>query len=92
MEITDVRVRRLSVDDRMKAIVSITIDNELAIHDIKVIESGGQLFVAMPARKTAKGEHKDIAHPIKSEIRAYLENEILNKYHEEVENRKEEDV
>lgn len=70
----------MNTDGKMKAIVSVTFDNELVIHDIKVIEGKGKYFVAMPSRKTPEGEFKDIAHPINADIRTYLENAILEKY------------
>ena len=69
MQITDVRVRRIEKEGKMKAIVSITLDNEFVIHDIKVIEGEKGLFIAMPSRKATDGEYRDIAHPINSETR-----------------------
>lgn len=86
MKITDVRIKRVSTDSRMKAIVSVTFDNEFVVHDIKIIEGQDKLFTAMPSRKTPEGEYKDIAHPINSEMRAKLENEILAKYQEDLKN------
>lgn len=80
MQITDVRVRRIEKEGKMKAIVSITLDNEFVIHDIKVIEGEKGLFIAMPSRKTSEGEYRDIAHPINSETRDMIQNVILNKY------------
>ncbi|SEQ78046.1 stage V sporulation protein G [Lachnospiraceae bacterium NE2001] len=82
MEITDVRVRRVAKDGKMKAVVSITIDNEFVIHDIKVIEGDKGLFIAMPSRKSADGEYRDIAHPINSETRTKIQDLILAKYEE----------
>ncbi len=82
MEITDVRVRRVAKDGKMKAVVSITIDNEFVIHDIKVIEGEKGLFIAMPSRKSADGEYRDIAHPINSDTRAKIQELILTKYAE----------
>ena len=82
MEITDVRVRRVAKDGKMKAVVSITIDNEFVIHDIKVIEGDKGLFIAMPSRKSADGEYRDIAHPINSETRTKMQDLILAKYEE----------
>ena len=79
MEITDVRVRKVALDGKMRAIVSITLDNEFVVHDIKVIEGE---FVAMPSRKSATGEYRDIAHPINSETRDYVQKIILEKYEE----------
>ena len=66
MQITDVRIRKIEKEGKMKAVVSITIDEEFVIHDIKIIEGEKGMFIAMPSRKTAEGEYKDIAHPIKS--------------------------
>jgi len=86
MTITDVRVRKVEKEGKMKAIVSITIDDEFVVHDIKVIEGEKGLFIAMPSRKASDGEYRDIAHPIKSEIRETLQNLILNKYEEEMAN------
>ena len=80
MQITDVRVRRIEKEGKMKAIVSITLDNEFVIHDIKVIEGEKGMFIAMPSRKTSEGEYRDIAHPINSETRDMIQNVILNKY------------
>ena len=80
MEITDVRVRKVNKEGKMKAVVSITMDNEFVVHDIKVIESQDKLFIAMPSRKTHDGEFKDIAHPINVETREALQKAILEKY------------
>lgn len=80
MDITDIRVRKISLDSKMKAVVSVTFDNSLVIHDIKVIEGSDKLFVAMPSRKTPEGEFKDIAHPINAQMRDRLEQEIMKKY------------
>lgn len=82
MEITDVRVRKVALDGKMRAIVSITLDNEFVVHDIKVIEGEKGVFVAMPSRKSATGEYLDIAHPINSETRDYVQKIILEKYEE----------
>jgi len=82
MEITDVRVRRVAKEGKMKAVVSITIDNEFVIHDIKVIEGEKGLFIAMPSRKSADGEYRDIAHPINSDTRKRIQDLILTKYEE----------
>ena len=82
MQITDVRVRRIEKEGKMKAIVSITLDNEFVIHDIKVIEGEKGLFIAMPSRKTGDGEYKDIAHPINSETRDAIQKLIISKYEE----------
>ena len=80
MQVTDVRVRRVEKEGKMKAIVSITLDNEFVIHDIKVIEGEKGLFIAMPSRKAADGEYRDIAHPINSNTRDMIQTIILNKY------------
>ena len=82
MEITDIRVRKITSEGKMKAIVSVTLDNMLVIHDIKVIEGVEKMFVAMPSRKNAEGEYKDIVHPITSQLRETLQKAILEKYEE----------
>ena len=80
MQITDVRIRRIEKEGSMKAVVSITIDNEFVIHDIKVIEGEKGLFIAMPSRKSSDGEYRDIAHPINARTREMIQNVILEKY------------
>lgn len=80
MQITDVRVRKVSKEGKMKAVVSITLDNEFVVHDIKVIEGEKGLFIAMPSRKAADGEYRDIAHPINSDTREKIQSIILQKY------------
>ena len=80
MNITDVRVRRVAKEGKMKAVVSITIDEEFVVHDIKVIEGEKGLFIAMPSRKATDGEYRDIAHPINSETREKIQGIILQKY------------
>ncbi len=80
MQITDVRVRKVSKEGKMKAIVSITIDDEFVVHDIKVIEGEKGIFIAMPSRKAADGEYRDIAHPINSDTRDLIQKIILEKY------------
>ena len=80
MQITDVRVRKIEKEGKMKAIVSITIDNEFVVHDIKVIEGEKGLFIAMPSRKAADGEYRDIAHPINSGTRDMIQSVILERY------------
>ena len=82
MQITDIRVRKINQESRMKAIVSITLDDALAVHDIKIIEGQEKLFVAFPSRKTPDDQFKDIVHPINAEARNYLESTILSKYEE----------
>ena len=84
MQITDVRIRKIEKEGKMKAVVSITIDEEFVIHDIKIIEGEKGMFIAMPSRKTAEGEYKDIAHPIKSSTRELIQNLIMQKYNEEL--------
>ena len=80
MQVTDVRVRKITKEGKMKAIISITLDDEFVIHDIKVIEGEQGLFIAMPSRRTAEGEYRDIAHPINSETREKIQDIILKKY------------
>lgn len=80
MNITDVRIRKVNQDGKMKAIVSVTFDNEFVIHDIKVIEGENGLFIAMPSRKNNLGEFRDVAHPINSSARDMLQKCILEKY------------
>ena len=84
MTITDVRVRRIAKEGKMKAIVSITLDEEFVVHDIKVIEGDKGLFIAMPSRKTADGEYRDIAHPINSETRQQMQEIILREYEQAI--------
>lgn len=83
MQITDVRIRKVDKEGKMKAVVSITIDEEFVIHDIKVIDGEKGLFIAMPSRKAADGEYRDIAHPINSETRNRIQDIILEKYKQE---------
>lgn len=80
MQITDVRVRKIDKEGKMRAIVSITFDNEFVVHDIKVIEGDKGLFIAMPSRKAADGEYRDIAHPINSDTRDMIQKVVLAKY------------
>ena len=80
MQITDVRIRKVAKEGKMKAVVSITIDNEFVVHDIKVIEGEKGLFIAMPSRKAADGEYRDIAHPINSDTRNMIQTLILEPY------------
>ena len=80
MKITDVRIRKIAEEGKMKAIVSITLDDEFVVHDIKVIEGEKGLFIAMPSRKTTTGEYKDIAHPINSQTREQIQDIILKEY------------
>lgn len=80
MRITDVRVRKISKEGKMKAVVSITLDDEFVVHDIKVIEGEKGMFIAMPSKKASDGEYRDIAHPINSGTRDYIQKEILEAY------------
>ena len=80
MQITDVRVRKITKEGKMKAVVSITLDDEFVVHDIKVIEGEKGLFIAMPSKKAADGEYRDIAHPINSATRDNIQQIILEKY------------
>ena len=80
MQITDVRVRKVAKEGKLKAGVSITMDEEFVVHDIKVIEGEKGLFIAMPSRRAGDGEYRDIAHPINSETREMIQNIILEKY------------
>ena len=82
MEITDIKVRKINTDGKMKAVVSVTFDDAFVVHDIKVIEGQERLFIAMPSRKTPDGEFKDIAHPINIETRELLQKTIIAKYEE----------
>lgn len=85
MQITDVRVRKVAKEGELKAVVSITIDDEFVVHDIKVIEGEKGLFIAMPSKKALDGEYRDIAHPINSGTRERIQTTILNRYEEALE-------
>ena len=80
MQITDVRVRKITKEGKMKAIVSITIDDEFVVHDIKVIDGQNGLFIAMPSRKIGNGEFRDVAHPLSSETRNRIRDAIFAEY------------
>ncbi|MBQ3593367.1 MAG: septation regulator SpoVG [Clostridia bacterium] len=80
MEITDVKIRKIFDEGQIKAIVSVTFDNSLAVHDIKIIEGNSRIFVATPSRKSAEGEYRDIVHPINADFRADFEKKILEEY------------
>lgn len=82
MEITDVRIRKLPSEGKMKAIVSVTFDDQIVIHDIKIIEGNDSLFIAMPSRRLPNGEFRDIAHPINAESRKKVEDAVFAKYEE----------
>ena len=77
MEITDIRIKKVASEGKMKAVASVTFDNAFAVHDVKVIEGPEKLFVAMPSRRTPDGEYRDIAHPINSDMRNMLESNVL---------------
>ena len=80
MEITDIRIKKVASEGKMKAVASVTFDNAFAVHDVKVIEGPEKLFVAMTSRRTPDGEYRDIAHPINSDMRNMLESKILAAY------------
>ena len=80
MQITDVRIRQVAKEGKMKAVVSITLDDEFVVHDIKVIDGDKGLFIAMPSRRTGEGDYRDIAHPINSDTRVMLQDVILEAY------------
>ena len=82
MQITDIRIRKVDKDGKMKAVVSITIDDAFVVHDIKIIEGEKGLFIAMPSRKASDGEYRDIAHPINSGTREKIQKMILDRYDE----------
>ena len=84
MEITDLKIRKMMTDGRLRAIVSITLDQMLAVHDIKVVEGESRLFVAMPSRRDESGVFRDIVHPISAQARQYLEDYILDAYQKQV--------
>ena len=92
MEITDIRVRKVNKEGKMKAVVSITLDDEFVVHDIKVIEGEKGLFIAMPSRKAADGEYRDIAHPINSTTRERIQSMILQEYERAVAEAPEEEM
>ena len=80
MEVTDIRIKKVASEGKMKAVASVTFDNAFAVHDVKVIEGPEKLFVAMPSRRTPDGEYRDIAHPINSDMRNMLESKVLAAY------------
>lgn len=84
MQVTDVRVRRIEKEGKMRAVVSITLDDAFVVHDIKVIEGDKGLFIAMPSRRASSGEYMDVAHPLNSEIRDMIQRVVLEKYKETV--------
>ena len=85
MQITDIRVRIVRNDEKLKGVASITIDDCFVVHDLKIIAGPEQLFIAMPSRKTKDGEYKDVAHPIKSEIRELISSSVLEAYNKALE-------
>ena len=87
MVITDIKVRKLFHDESpMKAVVSVTFDNQLAVHDIKVISAREKLFIVMPSRRNPDGTYRDIVHPINAEFRHYVEDSVLDAFHAALEN------
>ncbi len=85
MEITDVRLRRIETEGKLRAYVSITFDDSFVVHDLRVIDGTKGMFVAMPSKRLPNGDHKDIAHPINTEIREKIQNAVLEVYQKEVE-------
>ncbi len=86
MQITDIRVRVVRNDEKLKGVASITIDDCFVVHDLKVIQGPNQIFIAMPSRRTKDGEYKDVAHPIKSEIRDEISTKVIEAYNKALEN------
>jgi len=84
MNITDVRVRRINTEGKMKAVVSVTFDDAFVVHDVKVVEGMNGIFVAMPSRKTPEGEYRDIAHPISAAAREVIQTAVLKAYQEAI--------
>lgn len=85
MDITDIRIRRVSADGKLRAYVTVTFDDCFVVHNVKVIEGKNGAFIAMPSRKTKTGEYKDVAHPINSDFRGVLQNRILEEYEKSLE-------
>lgn len=90
MKLTDIRIRKTLTEGKMRAVVSITLDDELAVHDLRIIEGADREFVAMPSRRTPEGSYRDIVHPINAAFRGEIESAILERYHEELEREKSE--
>lgn len=84
MNITDVRVRKINTEGKMKAVVSVTFDDAFVVHDVKVVEGMNGIFVAMPSRKTPEGEYRDIAHPISAAAREIIQSAVLKAYQEAI--------
>ena len=91
MQITDIRIRRVDREGKMKAVASITLDDEFVVHDIKVIEGEKGLFIAMPSRRASDGEYRDVAHPINSGTRERIQNSVLAEYEKICEQNEDED-
>lgn len=85
MKITDVRIRKITDDDKMKAIVSITLDNEFVVHDIKIINGNNGMFIAMPSKRLPNGEFRDVAHPLTAEAREKICDAIFKEYNRALE-------
>ncbi len=85
MEITDVRLRKIETEGKLRAYVSITFDDSFVVHDLRVIDGNKGMFVAMPSKRLPNGDHKDIAHPINTEIREKIQNAVLDVYRKELE-------
>lgn len=85
MKVTDVRIRRLTQEGKMRAIVSITLNDQFVVHDVRIIEGNNGLFVAMPSKRTPNGEFRDIAHPINAETREEIQQSVLSVYNKELE-------
>ena len=83
MEITDIRIRKVGAEGKLKAYVTVTFDDCFVVHNVKVIEGKNGAFIAMPSRKTKTGEYKDVAHPINSDFRGLLQTRILEEYHKD---------
>ena len=86
MEITDIRIRQVTADGKLKAYVTVTFDDCFVVHNVKVIEGKNGAFIAMPSRKTKTGEYKDVAHPINSSFRGLLQDRILQEYQKAAQN------
>ncbi|MCK5736560.1 MAG: septation regulator SpoVG [Spirochaetaceae bacterium] len=80
MDITDIRIRKVSADGKLKAYVTVTFDDSFVVHNVKIIEGENGVFIAMPSRKTKSGEYKDVAHPINTSFRTRLQDRILEEY------------
>lgn len=89
MQITDIKIRKVFNDGPMRAVVSITFDNQFAVHDIKVIYANERYFIVMPSRKNPDGTYRDIAHPINAEFRAMIQDAVMERFMEENENTEE---